>query len=149
MTSLYLQSLSAEAKTRYDRKLAVCGLTECPYLLPSRTWRNDPSEWPDIDYGDVYAYLIETPGNWYVIIWKHISSVKLFTSVYMTTYPQKLLLTDPGTDPLNTGVMSWMLIVRAYLAKFLLENNMPHLARWKNSLDDFFIHKKNIKKICE
>ena len=62
MASLYLQGLSSEARIRYDRKLAVCGLKTCPYMLPAMVWRNNPSEWPDIDYGDVYAYLIETPG---------------------------------------------------------------------------------------
>jgi len=63
----YLSTLSKEDLARYlnKRKFKFGEKIEIlpdPYKLPSKCWRNDPASWPSISYGDVYFYLIETPG---------------------------------------------------------------------------------------
>ena len=35
--SLYVNSLPSDARVRYEKKLAICGLKTCPYMLPSTT----------------------------------------------------------------------------------------------------------------
>ena len=63
MSYEYFENLDANAKTRYRKKLEVSNLSECPYKLASTLWKDDTSIWPNIQYGDIYDYLINTPGN--------------------------------------------------------------------------------------
>ena len=63
MDSQYLHGLPADARARCEKKLAISDLKCCPYLMLARSWINNPIEWPEVDYGDVYPYLVETPGN--------------------------------------------------------------------------------------
>ncbi|CAL9689976.1 unnamed protein product [Knipowitschia caucasica] len=58
----YYDNLPIEAKVRYKQKLDLIGLDTCLYKLPRGTWINDPTKWPDLEYGDLYTYLIDTPG---------------------------------------------------------------------------------------
>ena len=37
-------------------------MTSCPYMLPADIWTNDPTNWPALEYPEVYSYLIDTPG---------------------------------------------------------------------------------------
>ena len=62
MSYAYFENLDVESKKRYREKLSVANLTECPYKLPAGLWINDPTKWPEIEYGDIYDYLINTPG---------------------------------------------------------------------------------------
>ena len=59
----YLDGLNAEAKHRYFKKLDTVKLKDCPYRLPADSWLNDPRQWPNIEYPDIYDYLINTPGK--------------------------------------------------------------------------------------
>ena len=62
--SPYAYGLPAEARTRYQEKLAYNkGLDRLPdpYAITKSEWVNDPSIWPELDFGQVYLYLIETP----------------------------------------------------------------------------------------
>ena len=59
----YSKTLDSNSKARYDQKLKVLGLKDCPYDLPADCWINNPTKWPEVQYPDVYSYLIETPGN--------------------------------------------------------------------------------------
>jgi hypothetical protein len=63
--SSYASSLPIEAKLRYVSKLAYNKGTSFlpdPYAL-STGWVDDPAVWPDLQFGDIYCYLIETPGQ--------------------------------------------------------------------------------------
>ena len=62
MSSDYISSLQASSLERYRKKLALCSLQDCVYRLPANVWDNDPTEWPPLEFGDIYVYLIETPG---------------------------------------------------------------------------------------
>ena len=35
-----------------------------PYVLGDEVWSEDMSLWPDLQYGDVYNYLIESKGQY-------------------------------------------------------------------------------------
>ncbi|XP_060581618.1 uncharacterized protein LOC132738170 [Ruditapes philippinarum] len=62
MSFNYFDELDPAAKARYVSKLNLIGLDECLYKLPAGVWKNDPSKWPSVEYGDIHNYLIETPG---------------------------------------------------------------------------------------
>lgn len=57
----YYDRLPDIAKVRYNCKLEAIGLIECPYRLPAGSWINDPTQWPEVEWGDLYSYLIESP----------------------------------------------------------------------------------------
>jgi hypothetical protein len=61
--SVYANSLSEEAKRRYSLKLlyshGTCSLPD-PYQL-TENWSRNPDTWPDLTFGDIYLYLMDTP----------------------------------------------------------------------------------------
>ena len=58
--SAYYYDLDVQAKSRYRDKLAKVGIMTDPYL-PSTASSIDWQDWPDVQYPDVYNYLVETP----------------------------------------------------------------------------------------
>ena len=62
MSYQYVETLSDDAAKRYEQKLNVVGLRECPYRSPADQWLHIPKQWPEIQYHDVYHYLINFPG---------------------------------------------------------------------------------------
>ena len=67
VTSIYFITLSVDDQRHYRRKLELLGNVEDPYLMwekPAQTTVNtslDWLEWPNVEYPDIYNYLIETP----------------------------------------------------------------------------------------
>ena len=59
----YNKTLDSVSYGRYWQKLKTLGLDECPYDLPADSWKNDPTKWPEVQYPDIYSYLIDTPGS--------------------------------------------------------------------------------------
>ena len=59
MSCNYQQTLNGESLSPYKSKLSVINCKECPYKLPAGVWENN--KWPDLQYGDMYSYLIESP----------------------------------------------------------------------------------------
>lgn len=62
----YIENLQKDdpvAFSRYKTKLSVLGIDDCPYNMPADLWMNNPTKWPDVQWPDVYHYLIETPGR--------------------------------------------------------------------------------------
>ena len=55
----YYEGLDCTSKARYDQKIKLIGLNECPYKLQAGCWKNDPTNWPTIEYGDIHNFLIE------------------------------------------------------------------------------------------
>ncbi|XP_033118596.1 uncharacterized protein LOC117118188 [Anneissia japonica] len=62
MSYEYSDKLNLVARERYGAKLQAAGLESCPYKLEAGCWKNDPTKWPDVQYPDIYSYLVETPG---------------------------------------------------------------------------------------
>ena len=59
----YVASLDYTAKKRYVVKLKVddSELKDL-YSIAESQWKEDMKEWPEIHYGDLYKYLIDTKG---------------------------------------------------------------------------------------
>ncbi|XP_069108751.1 uncharacterized protein [Argopecten irradians] len=61
--STYASSLPPDAKQRYISKLSYHSGTQKlpdPYLSSGK-WDPSPSTWPDLTFGDIYFYLVDTP----------------------------------------------------------------------------------------
>ena len=63
----YQETLDMKSHERYVYKLKVSNLLECPYKLPEGTWSADVTKWPNIEYPDIYEYLLNSPGKKYFI----------------------------------------------------------------------------------
>ena len=65
MASDYLSSVDYLAQKRYSEKLQIKGVSlPDPYELGDELWSDDMSLWPDLQYGDIYNYLIELKGQY-------------------------------------------------------------------------------------
>ena len=62
MATYSSDEIGDEPKTRYHKKLKDADLDCCLYQIRSDVWKNDPTKWPDLEFPDIYVYLIETPG---------------------------------------------------------------------------------------
>lgn len=61
--SSYFSSLNYTAKKRYLEKLKEGGfILEDPFSIQDDQWTEDLSQWPELEYGDIYGYLIDTKG---------------------------------------------------------------------------------------
>ena len=60
----YRDALPLQAKERYERKLKLVGLQECPYSLAPEMWEDDVTKWPGVEFPDIVLYLIGTPGEY-------------------------------------------------------------------------------------
>ena len=64
MSSDYFSTLDYSTRTRYLGKLNIDGETlPDPYGITDDQWLDDVSKWPTVEFGDVYAYLIDSVGN--------------------------------------------------------------------------------------
>ena len=50
----YIDCLTLEARERYLTKLRAVGLDKCPYKLPHDDWMDDPTQWPNVGFPDLY-----------------------------------------------------------------------------------------------
>ena len=66
-TMAYVNTLPAAEKRRYLLKLEVLYNTDDPdvvihhYQLNDGKWKDDITLWPPVEFGEIYAYLIDTP----------------------------------------------------------------------------------------
>ena len=56
-----LESLDNEAWARYKQKLQISGY-EVPDPFSLTDWEDNIHKWPPVEYGDIYNYLINSPG---------------------------------------------------------------------------------------
>ena len=62
-TSSYFSSLEYAAKKRYLEKLTIDSLQlDDPLAIDESQWSEDLSQWPELEFGNIYTYLIETKG---------------------------------------------------------------------------------------
>ena len=62
--SIYVKGLDTEARSRYFSKLKYeNGLKSLqdPYKIPIKKWSRDVTNWPIIEFGQIYMYLILSP----------------------------------------------------------------------------------------
>ena len=65
MESDYQSSLDYEAKKRYKEKLVLeTEELEDPYALSEEAWSDNVTKWPNVEFGDIYNYLIDSKGHY-------------------------------------------------------------------------------------
>ena len=112
MTSEYYTALPADAQRRYKEKLRLVGNIDDPYLLWESSERNRsrPVEWynwPDVEYPDIYNYLIETPSLYTkesLKAYKSLSGYRLYSDGWIS----KVNVYTAGDNPdffLGTGLV--------------------------------------------
>ena len=57
----FFKQLDARGKRRYDEKLEILGLCSDPYATTSEDWESDPDYWPNVEFPDIFNYLIDSP----------------------------------------------------------------------------------------
>lgn len=87
--SEYFQCLSGDEKARYEAKLEKVGVVigEDPYL-PNASFSSDMVEWPCVEYGHIFSYLITRPGVYtleQLLSWKQLEGYNYFQSNYVRT----------------------------------------------------------------
>ena len=63
--SEYFKNLSKTAKRRYEAKnkdIDVENLEKGDPFLISSEWVDDVSKWPEVEFGQIYVYVIDSPG---------------------------------------------------------------------------------------
>ena len=66
MESEYLKSLDYEARKMYFAKLTNGGAAEKlpdTFGIAEDKWIDDTHKWPQLEFGDIYTYLIDTEGK--------------------------------------------------------------------------------------
>ena len=64
----YANTLPAAEKRRYLLKLEVLynskdpDIAIDPYQIDNGKWKDDITLWPPVEFGEIYTYLIDTPG---------------------------------------------------------------------------------------
>lgn len=56
-----MSTLPAIEPARYIEKINSIHLQSCPFSLPASSWCNNPTQWPEVSYPDIYFYLMESP----------------------------------------------------------------------------------------
>ena len=65
----YVSTLPKAEKERYLRKLSVLYTTDeperlkDPYEIDNEEWRDDVTMWPPVEFGEIYTFLVDTPGE--------------------------------------------------------------------------------------
>ena len=63
--ALRVKNLSKTTKRPYEEKLndiGVEGVEKSDPFLVSSQWVDDVSNWPEVEFGQIYVYLIDSPG---------------------------------------------------------------------------------------
>ena len=85
MSYEYVEKVSVESRKRYLERLQVVNLKECPYRLPEGSWSSGLITWPELQYLDIYDYLINSACMYYSPF--HIVySENLSTAIIYFTY---------------------------------------------------------------
>ena len=88
--SEYYSKLTYEAKRRYKKKLTMENGENIPdpFCIKQEQWIDDPKLWPNVEYGDIYNYLIETKGLFTkesLKAYKSLEAFNLFHSEHVRT----------------------------------------------------------------
>ena len=63
--SEYFKNLSKTAKRLYEEKIKDIGIEnveKCDPFLISSECVDDVSKWPEVEFGQIYVYVIDSPG---------------------------------------------------------------------------------------
>ena len=90
--STYYRELDDEAKVRYREKLAILGHVDDPYIIARQSAASDWQQWPEVEYPDIFNYLLTTP-SLYTQVCKfvlpyYLLNMILFVEYYIVHYRQ-------------------------------------------------------------
>ena len=122
MASEQFNSLDYLAKRRYLEKLNIDGedLPD-PYSISDDLWMDDMTQWPDLQYGDVYSYLIDTKGAYTKETLKAYKSLDAYNyfccghvrTVYCYRHGNHLIfkaLINPSQKTLDQAHKAWVIL---------------------------------------
>ena len=79
--SIYVKGLDFEARKRYSTKLLYDKGTKSlpdPYNIRREKWSNDLCLWPDLQFAQIFMYLIETPALFSHAAMKNFKSLEAY-----------------------------------------------------------------------
>ena len=107
--SPYVRGLDKVARGRYKEKLAynegICQLPD-PYALTG--WTDEMKNWPDLSFGDIYIYVIETPSIYdkkSMKAYKSLDAYNYFASGHVKTVWQHVISEDSPFTFLKSEVI--------------------------------------------
>ena len=106
MSYEYFNTLNDESRTRYLKRLEFAKLKEYPYRFPADTWKDNPTLWPELEYSEIYDYLINTPGVYTKKVMESRKSFEAhnqFVSGWVGVF--KLMQTEESTYLLTATVL--------------------------------------------
>ena len=84
--SEYFKNLSKTTKRRYEEKIKDIGVENVekgdPFLISSE-WVDDFSKWPEVEFGQIYVYVIDLPGPYTRETMKAYSSFEAYQQFSM------------------------------------------------------------------
>ena len=79
--SEYFKNLSKTTKRRYEEKIKDIGVENVekgdPFLISSE-WVDDVLKWPEVEFGQIYVYVIDLPGPYTRETMKAYSSLEAY-----------------------------------------------------------------------
>ncbi|KAL1466002.1 hypothetical protein MTO96_026950 [Rhipicephalus appendiculatus] len=78
------------------KKLQVSG-TQYPDPFTITAWINDPKRWPNVRFGDIYIYLVNTRGPYSAEAMKSYRSLKAY-GLAMEGHLRKVLVSDMASS---------------------------------------------------
>ena len=91
MSYEYYDSLSGEAKVRYDKKLYIIGIKECPFKLAADMWTNDPTKWPELQWPKIVTYLIDQQGIFTRETMKNYRALEAYKTFFLSGWVRTVL----------------------------------------------------------
>ena len=59
------------------------GVLVDPYSVEDEKWKDDVSLWPPVEFGEIYTYLIDTPGQFTITATKIAQNINITSQVKM------------------------------------------------------------------
>ena len=79
----YFSSLDYNSQRRYAEKLNIDGeRLPDPYRIDQDQWSEDVSNWPNLEFGDLYTYLIDSVGQFTKETLKAYKSLEAYNYFY-------------------------------------------------------------------
>ena len=98
--STYYRELDDEAKVRYREKLAILGHVDDPYIIARQSAVSDWQQWPEVEYPDIFNYLVTTPSLYtqdQLKAYKSLDAYNFSVNGWVSNVSVVSLVSRPGT----------------------------------------------------
>ena len=132
VVSEYYQQLTETARKRYDEKLDMIGVLCDPYAKKNQApWSTESTTWPEVEYPDVYNYLVSTPSPYTKQEMKAYKSLEGY-KYYVDGWVAKVLV-QHGTTTSGSGSDVAVVIARVRHSQKLSDTPVkPWIAALQN-----------------